>query len=53
MNMVMNSQKKKKKQWLGLYEIEGLYHAVSGTYTPRFRMSSISIELIEMATEMI
>ena len=52
MNMVMNSQKK-KKQWLWLYEIEGLYHAVSGTYTPHFRMSSISIELIEMATEMI
>lgn len=44
---------RKKKQWLGLYEIEKLFHAVSGTYTPRFRMSSISIESIEMVTEII
>ena len=42
-----------KKQWLGLYEIEKLFHAVSGTYTPRLRMSSISIESIEMVTEII
>lgn len=32
-----------KKQWLGLNEIEKLFHAVPGTYTPRFRMFSISI----------
>ena len=49
-NMIMNSE---KKQWLWLYEIEKLFHAVSGTYTPRFRMSSIIIESIEMVTEII